>query len=169
MVSIIVGLGNVNIHLVHHFLCRIHEATTTATFEEAWSMDNSQVVNWWHTYEPSFIASHFPNHGIICSKSSFFIYLHITFCRFKLILGQLQLDNQLPLSTMPVVLATESKPDSNRPVFKANIAVSNVTSNGIQVYPHVYIRVMLLLCIFWQANLFNINPYWKSESHIFSR
>ena len=92
-----------------------------------------------------------------------FFYLHITFCRFKLILGQLQLDNQLPLSTMPVVLATESKPDSNRPVFKANIAVSNVTSNGIQVYPHVYIRVMLLLFIFWQANLFNINPYWKSE------
>jgi len=77
-----------------------------------------------------------------------FFYLHITFCRFKLILGQLQLDNQLPLSTMPVVLATESKPDSNRPVFKANIAVSNVTSNGIQVYPHVYIRVMLLLFIF---------------------
>nr|CAB3500118.1 unnamed protein product [Digitaria exilis] len=65
-----------------------------------------------------------------------------TTSRFKLILGQLQLDNQLPLSTMPVVLATESRPDSNRPVFKANIAVSNVTSNGIQVYPHVYIRVI---------------------------
>ncbi|KAK3153327.1 hypothetical protein QOZ80_2BG0170820 [Eleusine coracana subsp. coracana] len=64
-----------------------------------------------------------------------------TTSRFKLILGQLQLDNQLPLSTMPVVLATESRPDTNRPVFKANIAVSNVTSNGIQVYPHVYIRV----------------------------
>ncbi|KAL6906369.1 hypothetical protein ACP4OV_003970 [Aristida adscensionis] len=64
-----------------------------------------------------------------------------TTSRFKLILGQLQLDNQLPLSTMPVVLATESRSDSNRPVFKANIAVSNVTSNGIQVYPHVYIRV----------------------------
>ncbi|XP_062205491.1 uncharacterized protein LOC133907454 isoform X2 [Phragmites australis] len=64
-----------------------------------------------------------------------------TTSRFKLILGQLQLDNQLPLSTMPVLLATESRPDSNRPVFKANIAVSNVTSNGIQVYPHVYIRV----------------------------
>ncbi|CAD6212089.1 unnamed protein product [Miscanthus lutarioriparius] len=64
-----------------------------------------------------------------------------TTSRFKLILGQLQLDNQLPLSTMPVVLATESWPDSNRPVFKANVAVSNVTSNGIQVYPHVYIRV----------------------------
>uniref|UniRef100_A0A452YV74 Uncharacterized protein n=2 Tax=Triticinae TaxID=1648030 RepID=A0A452YV74_AEGTS len=61
--------------------------------------------------------------------------------RFKLIIGQLQLDNQLPLSIMPVVLATESMPDSNHPVFKANIAVSNVTSNGIQVYPHVYIRV----------------------------
>lgn len=57
----------------------------------------------------------------------------------------MQLDNQLPLSIMPVALATESMPDSNHPVFKANIAVSNVTSNGIQVYPHVYIRVMLLL------------------------
>lgn len=64
-----------------------------------------------------------------------------TTSRFKLILGELQLDNQLPLSTMPVVLSTESRPDSNRSVFKANVAVSNVTSNGIQVYPHVYIRV----------------------------
>ncbi|PNT67930.1 hypothetical protein BRADI_3g33740v3 [Brachypodium distachyon] len=64
-----------------------------------------------------------------------------TTSRFKLIIGQMQLDNQLPLSIMPVALATESMPDSNHPVFKANIAVSNVTSNGIQVYPHVYIRV----------------------------
>uniref|UniRef100_A0A0E0R2L4 PH domain-containing protein n=1 Tax=Oryza rufipogon TaxID=4529 RepID=A0A0E0R2L4_ORYRU len=64
-----------------------------------------------------------------------------TTSRFKLIIGHMQLDNQLPLSIMPVALATESMPDSNHPVFKANIAVSNVTSNGIQVYPHVYIRV----------------------------
>jgi vacuolar protein sorting-associated protein 13A/C len=49
---------------------------------------------------------------------------------------------------MPVILATESRPDLNRPVFKANIAVSNVTSNGIQVYPHVYIRVnVVTVCI----------------------
>lgn len=68
-------------------------------------------------------------------------YASGTTSRFKLIIGQLQLDNQLPLSTMPVALATESMPDSNHPVFKANIAVSNVTSNGIQVFPHVYIRV----------------------------
>jgi len=94
--------------------------------------------------------------SLIDHKSRELLYLHLqkvfisymtgydsgTTSRFKLILGQLQLDNQLPLSTMPVVLATESKPDSNRPVFKANIAVSNVTSNGIQVYPHVYIRVI---------------------------
>lgn len=69
----------------------------------------------------------------------------IAFFRFKLIIGQLQLDNQLPLSTMPVALATESMPDSNHPVFKANIAVSNVTSNGIQVFPHVYIRVIFVV------------------------
>ncbi|KAL5230936.1 hypothetical protein ABZP36_029712 [Zizania latifolia] len=61
--------------------------------------------------------------------------------RFKLIVGHMQLDNQLPLSVMPVALATESMPDSNHPIFKANIAISNVTSNGIQVYPHIYIRV----------------------------
>lgn len=94
------------------------------------------------------IASLFPNDSAIFSASPF---IYITLCRFKLILGQLQLDNQLPLSTMPVVLSTESRPDSNRPVFKANIAVSNVTSNGIQVYPHVYIRVMLLICVFQHA------------------
>uniref|UniRef100_J3N503 PH domain-containing protein n=1 Tax=Oryza brachyantha TaxID=4533 RepID=J3N503_ORYBR len=64
-----------------------------------------------------------------------------TTSRFKLIIGHMQLDNQLPLSIMPVAFATESIPDPNHPVFKANIAVSNVTSNGIQVYPHVYIRV----------------------------
>jgi vacuolar protein sorting-associated protein 13A/C len=70
------------------------------------------------------------------------------FFRFKLIIGQLQLDNQLPLSIMPVAFATESMPDSNHPVFKANIAVSNVASNGIQVYPHVYIRVIFVVCSF---------------------
>lgn len=102
----------------------------------------------------------------LCSLLHLF-YIYITFCRFKLILGQLQLDNQLPLSTMPVVLATESRPDSNRPVFKANVAVSNVTSNGIQVYPHVYIRVMLLLCVFQHASLYSINPYLKQMKSVF--
>jgi hypothetical protein len=114
------------------------------------------------------IASPFPNDGTMFSASPFlYIYIYKTFCRFKLILGQLQLDNQLPLSTMPVVLATESRPDSNRPVFKANVAVSNVTSNGIQVYPHVYIRVMLLLCVFQHASLYSINPYLKQMKSVF--
>jgi hypothetical protein len=143
-------------------VCHILEATATALFHLlASSLDKSQVLNWCHTYEPSFIASYFTNHGIFCSKSS--LLIHTAFFRFKLILGRLQLDNQLPLSTMPVILATEGRPDSNRPVFKANIAVGNVTSNGIQVYPHVYIRVMLLWCIFQQANLFYINLYWNNE------
>uniref|UniRef100_A0A0E0BDW2 PH domain-containing protein n=1 Tax=Oryza glumipatula TaxID=40148 RepID=A0A0E0BDW2_9ORYZ len=50
-----------------------------------------------------------------------------TTSRFKLIIGHMQLDNQLPLSIMPVALATESMPDSNHPVFKANIAVTDQT------------------------------------------
>ncbi|KAG0474801.1 hypothetical protein HPP92_014487 [Vanilla planifolia] len=38
--------------------------------------------------------------------------------RFKLIVGKLQLDNQLPLTIMPVLLAPEDMPDLNHPVLK---------------------------------------------------
>jgi hypothetical protein len=55
---------------------------------------------------------------------------------------------------MPVVFATESMPDSNHPVFKANIAVSNVASNGIQVYPHVYIRVIFVGLQFFDKQIY---------------
>ncbi|XP_071692229.1 uncharacterized protein [Rutidosis leptorrhynchoides] len=61
--------------------------------------------------------------------------------RFKLILGHLQLDNQLPLTLMPVLLAPEEASDMNHPVFKMTITISNENSDGIQVYPYVYIRV----------------------------
>ncbi|XP_073000916.1 uncharacterized protein [Typha latifolia] len=61
--------------------------------------------------------------------------------RFKLIIGHLQLDNQLPLTLMPVLLAPEDMADINHPVFKATITISNDTVDGTQVYPYVYIRV----------------------------
>nr|XP_027080056.1 uncharacterized protein LOC113703042 isoform X2 [Coffea arabica] len=64
-----------------------------------------------------------------------------TTSRFKLILGYLQLDNQLPLTLMPVLLAPEQTSDASHPVFKMTVTVSNKSQNGIQIYPYVYIRV----------------------------
>ncbi|KAL8266737.1 hypothetical protein R6Q59_004081 [Mikania micrantha] len=61
--------------------------------------------------------------------------------RFKLILGHLQLDNQLPLTLMPVLLAPEEASDTNHPVFKMTITISNENADGVHVYPYVYIRV----------------------------
>ncbi|KAI3770304.1 hypothetical protein L6452_01432 [Arctium lappa] len=45
--------------------------------------------------------------------------------RFKLILGHLQLDNQLPLTLMPVLLAPEEASDMHHPVFKMTITICN--------------------------------------------
>ncbi|KAK8614167.1 hypothetical protein V6N13_122539 [Hibiscus sabdariffa] len=64
-----------------------------------------------------------------------------TTSRFKLILGHLQIDNQLPLTLMPVLLAPEQMSDIHHPVLKTTITMRNVNSDGIQVYPYVYIRV----------------------------
>ena len=64
--------------------------------------------------------------------------------RFKLILGFLQLDNQLPLTVMPVLLAPEHMIDSHHPVFKMTITMSNKNIDEILVYPCVYVRVRFL-------------------------
>ncbi|GAV77402.1 PH domain-containing protein/DUF946 domain-containing protein/DUF1162 domain-containing protein/Chorein_N domain-containing protein, partial [Cephalotus follicularis] len=64
-----------------------------------------------------------------------------TTSRFKLILGHLQLDNQLPLTLMPVLLAPEQPTDVHHPVFKMTLTVRNENTEGVQVYPYVYIRV----------------------------
>ncbi|XP_022737877.1 uncharacterized protein LOC111290709 isoform X2 [Durio zibethinus] len=86
-------------------------------------------------------------------KELFYLYLDRVFMsystgydcgttsRFKLILGYLQIDNQLPLSLMPVLLAPEQISDIHHPVFKMTITMLNVNTDGIQVYPYVYIRV----------------------------
>ncbi|KAK1261313.1 hypothetical protein QJS04_geneDACA008707 [Acorus gramineus] len=63
--------------------------------------------------------------------------------RFKLILGHLQLDNQLPLTLMPVLLAPEQTSDLHHPVFKTTITMSNANTDGTQVFPYVYIRLHL--------------------------
>ncbi|KAJ6828337.1 uncharacterized protein M6B38_362940 [Iris pallida] len=64
-----------------------------------------------------------------------------TTSRFKLIVGKLQLDNQLPLTVMPVLLAPEDMPNINHPLFKATVTMKNGNTDGTQVYPYVYIRV----------------------------
>ncbi|CAH8391411.1 unnamed protein product [Eruca vesicaria subsp. sativa] len=61
--------------------------------------------------------------------------------RFKVILGHLQIDNQLPLTLMPVLLAPDNTGDSHQPVLKMTITMCNEETDGIQVYPYVYVRV----------------------------
>ncbi|MFS8029949.1 putative vacuolar protein sorting-associated protein [Helianthus anomalus] len=73
-----------------------------------------------------------------------------TTSRFKLIVGHLQLDNQLPLTLMPVLLAPEEVSDMNHPVFKMTITISNENADGLQVYPYVYIRVTDKI---WRLNI----------------
>ncbi|GER35434.1 pleckstrin homology (PH) domain-containing protein [Striga asiatica] len=65
-----------------------------------------------------------------------------TTSRFKLVLGYLQLDNQLPLTVMPVLLAPEQTPDVHHPVFKMTITIRNENLDGLQIYPYIYIRVI---------------------------
>ncbi|GAB2263603.1 hypothetical protein Droror1_Dr00025737 [Drosera rotundifolia] len=61
--------------------------------------------------------------------------------RFKLIVGHLQLDNQLPLTVMPVLLASEQMADTHNPVLKMTLTICNENNDGILVFPYVYIRV----------------------------
>ncbi|PKA53298.1 hypothetical protein AXF42_Ash010028 [Apostasia shenzhenica] len=61
--------------------------------------------------------------------------------RLKLIVGGLQLDNQLPLTIMPVLLAPDEMLDLSHSVFKATITLSNENIDGTLVFPYVYVRV----------------------------
>eukprot|EP01018_Ginkgo_biloba_P007916 Gb_35998 [translate_table: standard] len=70
--------------------------------------------------------------------------------RLKLLLGYLQLDNQLPLTHMPVLLAPELPLDLQYPVFKMTFTMSNDTVEGTQVYPYVGIQVVQT---YWRVNV----------------
>ncbi|EPS64219.1 hypothetical protein M569_10562, partial [Genlisea aurea] len=65
-----------------------------------------------------------------------------TTSRFKIIVGYMQLDNQLPLTVMPVLLAPELVPDAMHPVFKMTITARNDTLDGLEIYPYIYITVI---------------------------
>ncbi|KAL6543919.1 hypothetical protein OROGR_010416 [Orobanche gracilis] len=65
-----------------------------------------------------------------------------TTSRFKLILGYMQLDNQLPLTVMPVLLTPEQTPDVHHPVFKMTVTIHNENLDDLQIYPYIYIRVI---------------------------
>ncbi|XP_078437793.1 pleckstrin homology (PH) domain-containing protein isoform X2 [Wolffia australiana] len=60
--------------------------------------------------------------------------------RFKFIIGQLQMDNELPFTVMPVLLVPERTSDMCHPVIKMTIVMSNENADGTQVYPSVLIR-----------------------------
>lgn len=75
--------------------------------------------------------------------------------RFKIILGHLQIDNQLPLTLMPILLAPDNTGDNHQPVLKMTITMCNEETDGIQVYPYVYVRVCILvmfICMVLQRN-----------------
>lgn len=61
--------------------------------------------------------------------------------RLKLLLENLQLDNQLPLTSMPVLLSPEVPGDMQHPVFKLTFTMSNDNADGTQVYPYIGIQV----------------------------
>ncbi|KAL0296337.1 UNVERIFIED_CONTAM: hypothetical protein Sradi_6685800 [Sesamum radiatum] len=93
------------------------------------------------------VVDHKPRELVYLYMEKFFIsyltgYDGGTTSRFKLILGYIQLDNQLPLTVMPVLLAPEQTPDVHHPVFKMTVTVRNENLDGLQIYPYVYIRVM---------------------------
>ncbi|XP_051144600.1 uncharacterized protein LOC127260739 isoform X2 [Andrographis paniculata] len=73
-----------------------------------------------------------------------------TTTRFKVILGYIQLDNQLPLTVMPILLVPEQTPDVQHPVFKMTITSRNEIVDGVQIYPYVYIRVIDKI---WRLNI----------------
>ncbi|GJX33564.1 pleckstrin domain superfamily protein [Tanacetum coccineum] len=73
-----------------------------------------------------------------------------TTSRFKLILGHLQLDNQLPLTLMPVLLAPEEASDTNHPVFKMSITISNENADGTQVTDKIW-RLNIHEPIIWAS------------------
>ncbi|KAL2233065.1 UNVERIFIED_CONTAM: putative vacuolar protein sorting-associated protein 13D, partial [Sesamum indicum] len=93
------------------------------------------------------VVDHRPRELVYLYMEKFFIsyltgYDGGTTSRFKLILGYIQLDNQLPLTVMPVLLAPEQTPDVHHPVFKMTVTVRNENLDGLQIYPYVYIRVI---------------------------
>lgn len=79
--------------------------------------------------------------------------MFIVCIRFKVIFGHLQLDNQLPLTLMPVLLAPDGTSSVQNPAFKMTVTMRNENADGIQVYPYVYIRVMLCKQLVSYANI----------------
>ncbi|CAK7356237.1 unnamed protein product [Dovyalis caffra] len=71
-----------------------------------------------------------------------------TTSRFKLILGNLQIDNQLLLTLMPVLLAPDQATGIHHPVFKMTITIRNESTDGIQVTDEV-LRLNIHEPIIW--------------------
>ncbi|XP_023553987.1 uncharacterized protein LOC111811402 [Cucurbita pepo subsp. pepo] len=61
--------------------------------------------------------------------------------RFEISFGNLQLDNQLPLTLMPVLLAPEQTTDRTHPAFGLTITIQNENIVGIRVFPYICVRV----------------------------
>jgi vacuolar protein sorting-associated protein 13A/C len=69
--------------------------------------------------------------------------------RFKLLLGNLQLDNQLPMTVLPVLFAPEGNHDLANPVLQISFEVCGSNSETTaEVYPYIRVEVMLLFSFF---------------------
>ena len=69
-------------------------------------------------------------------------------------LGYLQLDNQLPMSVLPVIFAPEGKHDLANPVLKISVKVSDSDSETTdEVYPYIGVEVIFLVFILFEIDL----------------
>lgn len=62
-------------------------------------------------------------------------------CRLKVRVGNLQLDNQLPLSWMPVLLAPERRDESKEFLMKFSLMMYDDKAEARQVYPYIGLQV----------------------------
>lgn len=97
------------------------------------------------------------------------IHLNSSFlkwCRFTVKVGYMQIDNQLPLTPMPVLLAPELHEEDF--VIKAIASMKVETNEAIQVYPYLGLKVCyafgLIMLIVYQYSML-----WSGKSCIFQK
>lgn len=73
----------------------------------------------------------------------------------------MQIDNQLPLTSMPVLLAPDSHNDTDDFVIKAVSSMKSGTAEAIQVYPYMGLKVFCKIQC--QCTLHVIYVYFNFE------
>lgn len=74
--------------------------------------------------------------------------------RFTVTVGYMQIDNQLPLTSMPILLAPDLHNDTDDFVIKAVSSMKSGTAEAIQVYPYMGLKV------FCKIQCHNVHYLW---------